>query len=74
MKKIVNGCLIGSLIACLGCVNAEENKSIADDYIDLIKNYKQSNPDCKIGDFMKYVGVNQINIDKKLAAKLFTSI
>ena len=39
MKKIVNGCLIGSLIACLGCVNAEENKSIADDYIDLIKNY-----------------------------------
>lgn len=56
-------------------VSADLPKLFTEDQtIELIKSFKQSNPNCKIGDFMKYVGANQLNVDKKLAAKLFNSI
>lgn len=42
-----------------------------DQTIELIKKFKIDYPNSKIGDFMKYITTNQLNVDKKMAAKIF---
>ena len=45
MKKIISGSLAVALVALCGCVNIAQNNSMDQEYIDLIKNWK--NPKSK---------------------------
>ena len=43
MKKTINGCFAVALVALCGCANITENNSMEQEYIDLIKNWKNPN-------------------------------